>query len=78
MIDARSARNKSILVRNELVQKYIKEIEVAIYNAVNKGEFCISWYDKIDDSVLGFLTDLGYNINDYYSQKDGYNYSISW
>lgn len=57
---------------------FLDEIMPEIKMTAEQGKSSIHWYYEISDTGLDALRDLGYRVEDFYNQKDGYTYLISW
>lgn len=62
----------------KILDKDLEEISKKIDEAIELGYFSISYYNNISNEVQNKLKNLGYNIIDYSSQKDGSYYLINW
>lgn len=62
-----SKRNKQLI---EIEEKVIKEAAV--------GNTCFYFRKSISSDLKDYLVGLGYEIEDYSSQREGVNYKISW
>lgn len=78
MRTAEESRNISNEFLKRKLDKSLEEISKMIDKSIHLGEFHINYYDTISNEVIVKLRDLGYNIDDCSSQKDGYCYRISW
>ena len=78
MRTAEESRKLSEENLKKILDKDLEEISKKIDSAIRDGSFCISYYDNISKEAQNRLIELGYNITDYSSQREGICYSISW
>ena len=66
-------------LRNETVNSQIlKDISTKIDIAISQGKYSMDIYESIPTEVIKMLTDNGYSIQAFSSQKEGDTVTISW
>jgi hypothetical protein len=78
MKSAKEAKEETYIVANEEEIICLEDVEKHINNAIKSGEYSTYYYDYIPEEAIKKLKKLGYSIEDYSSQKDGYTYRIEW
>lgn len=56
----------------------LNEIFEAIHLAIDNGTYYAHIYKKLQDETINELYKYGYKVEDYYNQKNGYDYKIRW
>lgn len=78
MPDAYGAREFVKKIREEALEKYLKEITNKIIEACEKGEDCICYWGRYNDLIIEILRELGYEVKKESNQQDGSYLEISW
>lgn len=73
--DARKLTKESLdRMQTEFLDKIMPEIKTQ----AKIGKSSLNWYYEITTDEVTALRNLGYKVEDFYNQKDGYTYRISW
>lgn len=82
MITAKEAFNRTHSSINSIVQNELSKIEVAINNAIKKGQYSFDWSGDCSEGTREELTRLGYVIKQYPPDPRDWgsytSYNISW
>lgn len=73
--DARKITKESL---ERIQTEFLDEIMPEIKSQAAQGKSSIHWYYEISNAGLDALRNFGYKVEDFYNQKDGYTYKISW
>lgn len=77
-INAADAKKITKLATERIQINFLDEIMPEIKSQAEQGKSSIHWYYEISKAGLDALRNLGYTVEDFYNQKDGYTYLISW
>lgn len=77
-INAADAKKITKLATERIQINFLDEIMPEIKVQAELGKSSIYWYCEISAAGLDALRNLGYTVKDFYNQKDGYTYLISW
>ena len=77
-INAAEAKKLTKESLDRMQTEFLDEIMPEIKTQAKIGKSSIYWYYEISDAGLDALINLGYKVEDFYNQKDGYTYLISW
>ena len=79
MLDAKSARERSMTADKELSDKQLEYIEREITNACNHGRRSVDLKGTFQLNTVKRLRDMGYTVNLFDDQKEGATWTtISW
>ncbi len=79
MLDAKSAREKSMTAVEELSDKQLEYIEREITNECNHGHRSVDFTGTFQSTTVKRLRDMGYIVNLFDDQKEGETWTtISW
>ena len=78
MIDAETARQMMNDSTVDRVNGELSRIEAEIKSAILKGEHFIWFYDRVCPQTKDKLRELGYGVEEYDNQHDGYSLKIRW
>lgn len=77
-ICATAARKQTAENIKKKTNEELSEIFEAIHLAIDNGTYYAHIYKKLKDETINALYENGYEVEDYYNQKDGYDYKICW
>jgi hypothetical protein len=79
MLDAKSARERSMTADEELSDKQLEYIEREIINACNHSRRSVDLKGMFQSTTVKRLRDMGYTVNLFDDQKEGKTWTaISW
>lgn len=78
MKNAKEARELAIKTRDNLIATELEKIEAQIDSAIKSGKTSTSYYQRMSIEAKQKLKDLGYDVKDQTSQRDGVIFIISW
>ncbi len=56
----------------------LNEVFEAIHLAIDNGTYNVHIYKPLEDETINALYEYGYEVEDYYNQREGYDYKIRW
>jgi predicted nucleic acid-binding Zn-ribbon protein len=56
----------------------LNEVFEAIHLAIDNGIYNVHIYKPLQDETINALYEYGYEVEDYYNQREGYDYKIRW
>lgn len=56
----------------------LNEVFEAIHLAIDNGTYNVHIYKYLQDETINALYEYGYEVEDYYNQREGYDYKIRW
>ena len=77
-MNAKEARERANSLTNTKAEKQYNEIQRLIEDAVKRSTFETYYYESLLPAVHTKLVNEGFDISDYFDQRDGTTVTISW